>query len=329
MTLRPGPLPVTAMSLKPRRSGREIQAAGAGARAWARRHAFSLLSSLGNLARHPLASMMTFGVLAFAAALPLVLHVALVNLERIGQQWERLDTLSVFLELGIAPGDVDRLVSRISSWPEVSTVDPISPEQGMAELSNQLGVTEISDLVADNPLPWVLEVTPVSSIDRHALLARLDQESATAAVIVDLQWLERLDAMTELLAQIVALLAVLLALGVAAIIGNTIRLDIQNRREEIEVMSLVGATAAFIRRPFLYTGLWYGLIGGLLACLIVTAGLLALDEPVRNLSQTYTLSLGLQAPGPEVIGLVILGSGLFGLLGSWLVVAQHLRRIDP
>lgn len=272
---------------------------------------------------------MTFGVLAFALALPLALHVGLVNLERIGQQWERLDTLSVFLELEVAPAEVDRLVSRLSAWPEVSTVDPISPEQGLVELSQQLGAAEISDLVSENPLPWVLEVTPAAQADRNVLLARLEQESEIASVIVDLQWLERLDAMADLLAQVVLLLAVLLALGVAVIIGNTIRLDIQNRSEEIEVMSLVGATPAFIRRPFLYTGLWYGLIGGLLAWLIVQAGLLALDEPVRSLGRTYALPLDLQAPGAQVTALLIAGSGAFGLLGSWLVVGQHLRRIDP
>ena len=312
-----------------RRSGREVQASSAGLRAWARRHAFSLFSSLGNLARHPLGSLMTVGVLAFALAVPLALQIALVNLERIGQQWERLDTLSVFLDLGLVNADVDRLVSRISSWPEVSTVDPISPEQGMDELSRQLGLTEAADLIAENPLPWVLEVSPGTTAGRNVLLARLEQEAKVANVIVDLQWLERLDAMTELLAQFVWLLGLLLALGVAVIIGNTVRLDIQNRREEIEVMALVGATAAFIRRPFLYTGLWYGLLGGLTAWMMVKSGLWLLAEPVSELSQTYAEEFDLLGPSPEVVALVGLGSGLLGLFASWIVVGQHLRQIDP
>lgn len=311
-----------------RRSGREVQASSAGLRAWARRHAFSLFSSLGNLSRHPLGSLMTVGVLAFALALPLALQVALVNLERIGQQWERLDTLSVFLDTGLVAADVDRLVSRVSSWPEVSTVDPISPEQGMAELSQQLGLTEVADLVADNPLPWVLEVSPRSTAGRGALLMRLDQEAGVANVIVDLQWLERLDAMTELLAQFVWLLGALLALGVAVIVGNTIRLDIQNRREEIEVMALVGATAAFIRRPFLYTGLWYGLLGGLLAWAMVQGGLLILTGPVEELSRTYAERFDLVGPVPEVIFVLVAGSGLLGVIGSWLVVGRSLAAMD-
>lgn len=310
-------------------SGREVAGGLAALRAWARRHAFSLLSSLGSIARHPLASMMTFGVLAFALALPLALHVVLSNVERLSQQWERLDTLSAFLVPGMEQAEVDRLVSRLSAWPQVLAVDPISPDQGLAELSMQLGLNDAAGLLADNPLPWVLEVTPAAGFQRDGLLAQLQEEDSISSVIVDLQWLERLDAMTEVLSRLVSLLAVLLALGVAVIIGNTIRLDIQNRSEEIEVMSLVGATPAFIRRPFLYTGLWYGLIGGLLAWLLVIAALLALDEPFRNLSRTYAESAGLLHPGPEILALVVGGSGLFGLIGSWLVVGQHLRRIDP
>jgi len=310
-------------------SGREVAGGLAAIRAWARRHAFSLLSSLGTIARHPLASLMTFGVLAFALALPLALHVALTNVERLGQQWERLDTLSAFVHTDLEAADVDRLSSRISAWPQVVAVDPISPDQGLAELSVQLGVPEVGELLSDNPLPWVLEITPAVGFQRDTLLARLNAENSISSVAVDLQWLERLDAMTDVLSRLVILLAVLLALGVAVIIGNTIRLDIQNRSEEIEVMALVGATPAFIRRPFLYTGLWYGLIGGILAWLLVISALMALDEPFRALSRTYAESAGLLQPGPEMLALVVGGSGLFGLIGSWLVVGQHLRRIDP
>lgn len=317
------------MATKSRRSGREVLAGAAGVRAWARRHAFSLLSSIGSLARHPLASGMTFAVLAIALALPLALHVALLNLERMSLQWERLDTLSVFVQPGVDEYEVDRLVSRLSHWPEVLAVDPISPAQGLDELGLQLGLDDLADVVEDNPLPWVLELTAAPAADREQLQQRLAQESQISTVLVDLQWLERLDAMGALLEQLVSLLAVLLAFGVAVIIGNTIRLDIQNRHEEIEVMALVGATGAFIRRPFLYTGFWYGCIGGLLGWAIVAGGLFVLAEPMRALSATYMENFVLLGPDVQVIAWLVPGSGLFGLLGAWLVVAQHLRRIDP
>ncbi|NDY97026.1 permease-like cell division protein FtsX [Wenzhouxiangella limi] len=300
-----------------------------GVRAWTRRHAFSLLSSLGSLARYPLASLMTVAVVAFAIAMPLALHLALDNIERAAKQWERLDTLSVFLEIGIDQPGVDRLTSRLSTWPAVLAVDPISPQQGLDELSRQLGLEPVDDLLADNPLPWVLEVTLAAGTDRAALIQRLQANERVDSVLVDLRWLERLDAMTDVLGQLAWLLAVLLAAGVAVVIGNTIRLDVQNRREEIEVMALVGATAAFIRRPFLYSGLWYGLLGGLLAWAMIAAGLMALAEPVARLGQTYGEPVRLLGPAPAIVVAAVGGSALFGLLGAWLAVSQHLRRIDP
>ncbi len=309
------------------RSG-TLPAAAAGLRAWARRHAFSLLSSLGSLARYPLASLMTISVVAFALALPLALQVALQNIERLAQQWERLDSLSVFLVPDQSESEVNRLVSRLSNWPEVLAVDPISPQQGLEELSLQLDLGTI-DALDDHPLPWVLELIPSSQGERPGLVQRLQKEPAVASVVIDLQWLERLDAMTALLGQLTWLLAILLALGVAVIIGNTIRLDVQNRHEEIEVMALVGATPAFVRRPFLYSGAWFGLLGGLLAWMVVIAGLLALDEPVQRLGQTYGEPFMLLGPSAGQVGLLLVGSALFGLLGAWLVVAQHLRRMDP
>jgi cell division transport system permease protein len=312
------------------RGRRTLRETGAtGLRAWTRRHAFSLLSSLGSLARYPLGSLMTVAVVAFAIAMPLALHLALDNIERLAKQWERLDTLSVFLDVGIEQAAVDRLTSRLSTWPDVLAVDPITPQQGMDELSRQLGMDPVGDLLQDNPLPWVLEVTLSAGADRDGLLQRLDGQQGVASVLADLQWLERLDAMTDVLGQLAWLLAVLLALGVAVVIGNTIRLDVQNRREEIEVMALVGATAAFIRRPFLYSGLWYGLLGGLLAWALIVAGLVALADPVARLGQTYAESFRLLGPSTTTIAAAVGGSALFGLLGAWLAVSQHLRRIDP
>ncbi|MFP4208761.1 MAG: permease-like cell division protein FtsX [Wenzhouxiangella sp.] len=312
---------------KVQRSPRDAGATGL--RAWTRRHAFSLLSSLGSLARYPLASLMTVAVVAFAIAMPFALQLALDNIERLSRHWERLDTLSVFLDPGLEQPAVDRLTSRISNWQGVLAVDPISPEQGLAELSAQLGLDSAEQVLEDSPLPWVLEVALAAGSERPALIARLRSEAGVADILADLQWLERLDAMTELLGRLAWLLAVLLAAGVAVVIGNTIRLDVQNRHEEIEVMALVGATSAFIRRPFLYSGLWYGLLGGLLAWAMLTAGLAALDEPVARLGETYGANFRLLGPPPSIIAAAVGGSALFGLLGAWLAVSQHLRRIDP
>ncbi len=309
--------------------GYENLPGAAGLRAWARRHAFSLLSSLGSLTRQPIASSMTVVVLGVALTLPVALHVTLDNIERISQSWERLDTLSVFLNSEISTDEAMRLASRLSSWDEISAVDPISPDTGLAELSGQLDLGDLDAQITDNPLPWVLEISPANQTPVNTLVSRIEREAEVDMVVVDLQWLERLDAIIGLIGQLVVLLALLFAIGVAFIIANTIRMDIQNRREEIEVMALVGATAGFIRRPFLYSGLWYGLLGGLLAWLLTGIGLMALSSPVARLSGSYDTDFQLAAPTPEITALLILGAGLFGVIGSWLVVGQHMRRVNP
>ncbi len=316
-----------------RHGGIEALPGGAGIRAWARRHAYSFLSSLGALTRQPIASAMTLIVLAVALTLPTALHVALENVRAVSQNWERLDTLSVFLDQEIEEEPARRLGSRLTLWEQIAAVDPISPEQGLADLTGQLALDNVAEELAsalpDQPLPWVLEVTPEDTVVVSSLVSRLEREEGVSSVVVDLKWLERLDAMIAVLGQLIGLLAVLFAVGVAFIIANTIRMDIQNRREEIEVMALVGATPAFIRRPFLYTGLWYGLIGGTLAWLTVRFGLIALSGPVGELSGSYNADFQLRPPAIEIIVLLIAGSGLFGVLGSWLVVNQHLKRINP
>ncbi len=300
-----------------------------GTRAWARRHAYSLLSSLGGLLRQPLGSLMTIIVLAVTLCLPTGLHLALDNAERASAGWERLDTLSVFLDGQVSEREAMQLASLISTWPGVTSVDPISPQSGLAELAGQLALGAAADRIEDNPLPWVLEIGPGSSVDPAVLAGRLGAVDAVDQVIVDLEWLARFDAILELLARLAIVLGALFAVAVAFVIGNTIRMDIHNRREEIQVLALVGATDGFIRRPFLYSGLWYGLAGGLLAWLIVETGLWVLSGPVARMSASYASDFRLASAEAPVIAILVLGSGLLGILGSWLTVGRHLKRIHP
>lgn len=300
-----------------------------GMRAWARRHAYSLLSSLGALVRHPLATLMTVVVLAITLSLPTGLYMTLDNADRISDGWERLDTISVFLDAGMAEREAVQLASLLSTWPGIVAVDPISPQAGMAELTDRLQLGEVPGRIEGNPLPWVLEVTPASGQDIETLSGRLLGAEGVDQVIADLQWLERLHAILALLERLAVLLGVLFAVAVAFVIGNTIRMDIHNRREEIRVLALVGATDGFVRRPFLYSGFWYGLAGGLSAWLVVQAGLLALSGPVGRLSGAYASDFTLASPPVEVVATLVLGSGILGICGAWLAVGRHLKVIHP
>lgn len=300
-----------------------------GVRAWGRRHAYSLLSSLGSLVRHPLASLMTIVVLAITLSLPVGLYMTLENAERISDGWERLDTISVFLDTGLQEREAMQLASLLSTWPGIVAVDPISPEAGMAELTGRLQLGDVSGQIEPNPLPWVLEVAPAAGVDIETLAGRLRAADGVNQVVVDLQWLERLHAILALLERLAVLLGVLFSVAVAFVIGNTIRMDIHNRREEIRVLALVGATDGFVRRPFLYSGFWFGLAGGLAAWSVVEVSLLVLSGPVGRLSGAYASDFSLASPPAGLVATLVLGSGILGVLGSWLAVGRHLKRIRP
>ncbi|MDT8449238.1 MAG: permease-like cell division protein FtsX [Wenzhouxiangellaceae bacterium] len=296
-------------------------------RAWLRRHGYSLASSIGALVRHPMTSVLTIAVLAFALSLPLGLFTALENLRQINRNFERLDSISVFLALEADAAGSRRLASRISSRNDVLAVDPISPEDGMRELAGATGLDSLD--LGDVPLPWVLEVAPASGADPAALADALRTLEGVDMVVVDLAWVERLEAILAVFQRLVELLAVLFALAVLFVISNNIRSEIQSRSEEIEVMALVGATAGFIRRPFLYSGLWMGALGGLAAWLLVHAGIALLQAPVRELAAAYGTPAGLDGPPGWLLAAMLAGSGLLGVAGAWIAVSRQLARINP
>jgi len=307
-------------------SGR-IDTGRADLRAWSRRHAYSLLSSVGTLVRNPLTSALTIAVLAIALTLPLGLNTALVNLENVHSSLDRLDSISVFLEIQVDEPGARRIASQLSGWRDVLAVDPTSPADGMRELAGATGLTE-SD-VGDVPLPWVLEVVPGQHVDAGGLAARLQRVEHVDMVVVDLDWVRRLDAILSVFGRLVQLLAALFALSVLFVISNNIRTEIERRREEIEILALVGATPGYIRRPFLYSGLWMGIGGALLAWLSVHGGLMLLRGPVAELAATYGASAELAAPSAEMLAVMLTGSGALGVLGAWIAVSRQLARINP
>jgi cell division transport system permease protein len=296
-------------------------------RAWARRHAYSLLSSVGTLVRNPITSALTIAVLAIALTLPLGLNIALVNLEAVHDNLDRLDSISVFLELEADEDGARRVASRLSSWRNILAADPISPEAGMRELAGATGLDRFD--IGDVPLPWVLEVTPNSTVDIGELAQRLRRAERVDMVVVDLDWVRRLDAILGGFSRLVILLAALFAASVLFVISNNIRTEIQRRREEIEILALVGATPGYIRRPFLYSGLWMGLGGALLAWVAVHAGLWMLSGPVEAVAATYGASAEMVVPSVEILGLMLAGSGALGIVGAWIAVSRQLARINP
>lgn len=297
------------------------------------RHAQVALASLGRLTREPLASLMTLAVIAIALALPTTLYLLTDNLQRLGTVWDGDTTISLFLTRASTLQAAEELTGQLQQWQEIDTAQLITPEQALQEFRALSGFGDALDLLQENPLPAVIAVKPSRSASDEARLAGLlDRLKALPAVELaqlDLLWVKRLNAILALARQAIRLIATLLGLAVLLIIGNTIRLEIQNRRDEIEIIQLIGATHRFIRRPFLYTGLWYGLLGAALAWLLVQSTLLLMDRPVSQLAGLYDSHYRLMALSVSDSLLLLVTGAVLGLLGAWLAVGRHLRSLEP
>lgn len=296
-------------------------------RSWLRRHGYSLLSSIGSLVREPVASILTITVLAIALSLPLGLHTMLVNLDRIHAELDRLDSISVFLRPEVDSDQARRLASTLSARPEIVAADPVSPEQGLRELAGATGLDALE--VGDVALPWLLQVIPAAGHDPGVLADSLRQLAAVDLVVVDLDWIRRLEAMLDVFRSLVRVLAALFGLSLLFVVANTIRNEVQRRREEIEVMALVGATDGYVRRPFLYAGLWLGVSGAALAWLLIAAGVMAMQGPVERLAASYGADAGLVGPSMDLLLPLLAASAALGVVGAWLAVSRALARIHP
>jgi cell division transport system permease protein len=300
---------------------------------WLLRHLQVLVASLGRLSRQPLASLMTAAVIGIAVALPAALHLLVANVQNLASTWEGGSTISLFLETDTSEQETAQLAQRLRERGGIAEVQLISAEQALDEFRRLSGFGEALDLLDENPLPAVLLVHPTAALDDPNRAARLAEELGQIAEVeiarADLQWLQRLQAITRIAERAIGVLAVLLATAVLLVIGNTIRLEIEQRHQEIEISKLVGATDAFIRRPFLYEGLWYGLFGGVLASLLIAGSMLLLRGPAERLAGLYQSQFDLTAGVSLTLGAVLLATPVLGLLGSWLAVGRHLRQIQP
>lgn len=300
---------------------------------WLLRHVQVFFYSLGQLWRAPLSMLMTAAVIGIALALPTGLHVLLKNTQQLSAGWDGGAKLSVFLQTTTSQEQAVKLHSELQRLPQIAQVQFISREQAMAEFKQHSGYGEAVTALGYNPLPYTLVITPAAPYHQPAALEQLVQilraYPSVDVVQLDQQWVKRLFAIMQIISRGIDVLGSMLALAVILIVGNTIRLAIQNRREEIVVIKLIGGTDAFIRRPFLYTGFWYGLAGGILAILMVYSALWLLAGPVEHLAGLYQTPLRLQTLGATTMAMLLAISISLGLLGSWLAVGRHLREIEP
>lgn len=297
------------------------------------RHLQQAFASVGELWRMPVASLLTMGVIGVSLALPTTLHLLLKNSEHMRSGWDNAAQISLFLNDNIDHKQATKVINRIKLYPQVNEVQYVTSEHALSEFKQLSGFGEALDYLDKNPLPSLLLVTPITQYSSPEgageLLHKLQQQPEVAFGKLDINWLEKLTAIVNLLEDGVMALGALLLLSVILVLANTIRLAILNRREEIEVLKLVGATNDFIRRPFLYTGVWYGLIGGIIAWILVSLILIWLEGAFSILADQ--LGSGVLLSGLELnefLILIALSSSL-GWIGAYLSVMRHVYEIEP
>jgi cell division transport system permease protein len=299
---------------------------------WLTRHAQNAVGALGTLSRKPVATALTITVIGIALALPAALGVLVQSGRALAGGWADVRDFSVYLTPGVALDRAEALARELRGKPGVESVRLISADTAVAELSKDPGFAGALATLEANPLPHTLVVRPLTTMDSAALErlgADVQKAGGVDLVKLDLDWVERLNAVLDFLRRLGLITGGLLIAAVVIVVGNTIRLDIQNRSAEIEVAKLLGATDAFVRRPFLYLGLWYGLLGGVVAMLILLIGLWALGEPITRLAGLYGSSFELGGATGSSLLAVLAGGVLAGWGGAWTAVARHLAAIQP
>ena len=298
---------------------------------WLTRHASTSLGALGRLSRQPFASLMIILVIGVTLALPAAINVIVKNVQAVSGSWNNALDFSVYLQQGISASAAEDLKRLIAQRADVESVELITADEALIEFKQQSGFGAALDQLSENPLPHALIVRPIPGNTGASmiLLEEIGNLPETELVQVDTEWVQRFHAILDIVRQAIAIGSGLLGIAIVVIIGNTIRLDIQNRREEIEVTKLIGASNAFVRRPFLWTGFWYGLLGGSFALLLVHYGLYLLREPVARLAGLYQGDITIASLG-VTDSTAIIGAAVFlGLFASWFTTARHMRRIEP
>ncbi|WP_119394718.1 permease-like cell division protein FtsX [Salinibius halmophilus] len=298
---------------------------------WWRHHQFLFAQTPRDLIRKPIASMLTWLVIAIALTLPTLFYVGIKGLTGLTDGWHAGAQMSLFLQTDVSDERALALSEELLARPEIASARYIAPDQGLAEFRQQSGLEALLDNLDSNPLPGVIELTPQrDQLDfGEGLQMTFSALPEVARVQLDLAWLERLGEMLVFAQKLVWLLSALLSLAVLLVVGNTIRMSIEQRRDEILVVKVVGGTDAFVRRPFLHMGAWYGLIGGIFACVMVQICLAVLAPSLASIAQSYGVTLTALSLSIGESLFIIFASIVVSLVGSRLAVARHIRDIEP
>lgn len=300
--------------------------------AWFNQQRNAIQFSMERLWINPLSTWITLAAIAIALSLPTSLHLLLKNLQTLTADKREVPTITLFLKQNVSEQQAKDMAELASSLPEVEGVRVVTRDQALENFRKITGFAETLDSLDDNPLPHVLIITPRlqllgnATLDVEAFSTKLKKYNEVDDVQIDVEWIQRLRAILNIAERIVLVVSVLLGLTVLLVVGNTIRLDIENRKDEIRVTRLIGATNAYIRRPFIYGGIWFGLFGGVLSLVIVHLALLFLVQPVGQLAMLYGNTFTISGVDVLMTLQILVASSLLGMIGAWLAVGRYLWR---
>jgi cell division transport system permease protein len=288
--------------------------------------------SLGKLYKNKTSTLMTIAVIAITLSLPSSFYLFLKNVKHISGDIRSSTQITLYLKNESSQQAALSLKKELLTFSNISSVDFLSKQDALDEFKKSSGLASSIDQLKNNPLPHTLIVQPskqANTLTIKTLLSKLDSLEGVHSAKMDTEWINRLFSILNIIERAIIIITLLFGFAVLLIVGNTIRLDIQNRAKEITVIKLVGATDAYIRRPFLYGGVWYGLLGGLLSWMIVMLGTLLLSGPVQNLSLLYQAQISILLFTFSEFVLLVISSTFLGLVGSWIAVSKHLNQIEP
>ena len=294
-------------------------------------HKEAINYSLSRLWQSQASAWITLAAIAIALSLPASLHLLLKNLKSLTDDKREVPTVSLFIKQGITEQQARDRGELLAELTEIDKVVLVPKSEALEQFRKITGFAETLETLDENPLPHVLVVTPRmkligdAGIDMQKLANKLESYPEIDLVQMDIEWVQRLRAILRIVERAIMVISILLALTVLLVIGNTIRLDIQNRKEEIEVSKLIGATSSYIRRPFIYSGIWYGLFGGILSLVIVHIAMFSLISPVNELAGLYGSDFSISGLGFSITLYILLASSLLGMIGAWLAVGRHLK----
>jgi len=295
-------------------------------------HLHTFFASLGRFSRAPFNFMMTVSVIAITLSLPSGLLVSINNFKSLSGQIDLNNNISLFLNQSVSLEQASQLTDSLNNHEEITQAVLIDNKAALDEFRQYSGFGSAINALDTNPLPHVIQISPIASFNNQAalnsLVSELKQHNDIELVQMDMGWLDRLNGILNIAQRGVSIITILLGFAVLLIVSNTIRLELQNRRAEIDITRLVGATRSFIMRPFIYSGFWYGFLGGVFACILVNLAVWLIDGPTSSLANLYNSAFNLAfMPFSHAI-LWILFSIFLGISGSWVVVSRYLTELE-